>query len=132
MDLYENLRDETVARLIEKFGVAVSFKRKINREYDAASGRMVQADGEPETLTIDTFALRIGPVSVLRGTGEYVEGMTLGWKEGLLMSGKDLVDVDVTALDKIVYKGKECAILKKVPVQPGDVVIAYKLGIVLK
>ena len=128
MELYEELRDGAVDRLIDKFGTAIKVRVKSDRVYDAATGSLSSG-----TVTdIDTSAVRIGAVAVLRGTGEYREGMVLAWNEGLMLSAKDLTGLDLNATHTIVFKGRECPILKVIEICPGDVVVAYKVGIVVK
>lgn len=131
MELYESLRDDTAARLIEKFGKPVKLTRAAVRSFDETAGKYTDIPGNLPTNK-DTFALRIGAVAVLKGTGEWRDGMVLSWNEGLLVSAANLGGFEPVPTDTVLFNGKQCPIMKIIAVKPGDVAIAYKIGIVVK
>lgn len=119
---YENLRDDTSAVLIERFGQTATLQQETN-VYSPSTGDTVTS---VSSLTVTLLTL---PASKARDS--FREELVEKFDQFVLMSAKETAVASVvpTVNDKLIIGGATFAVVGLSPVSPAGIDVIYKIGV---
>jgi len=128
MTFYTDLRDDTVAPLIDEFGQSGIYRVYAAETYDNETGKTTQ--GTPTDTAVKLLDLPI-KTSVRSKAREFSEEVLASTNAVFLLEAKNLAAADVTpAVDNfVVVGGNEYRILAINPVAPAGVALVYKMAV---
>lgn len=125
-EFYTNLRDNTAAPLVARFGVDMTY-HSLTGSYDVATGVNARTSTD-----VASKAVRLPVRAKGGGHTEFSEDQLKRFDQILLVSAKELSTASIvpTVEDTVTLASKTMVVKGIAEIAPGGVAVVYKMGVV--